>query len=35
MDECYGCGIGEDQEELEECACGMLCCQACVGWYER
>ncbi len=32
MDECYGCRISEEHEELNECdGCGQLCCDTCIG----
>jgi hypothetical protein len=31
-DECYGCNISEEDEELNECEdCGQLCCDSCLG----
>lgn len=31
-DECYGCNIGEDEEELFDCdECHQICCGSCLG----
>lgn len=31
-DECYGCRISEDDEELFDCdGCDQVCCQSCIG----
>jgi hypothetical protein len=32
LDECYGCRISEDEEELTECPdCTQMCCEPCLG----
>lgn len=32
VDSCYGCGIGDDDEELYECVgCSQTCCDTCLG----
>lgn len=31
LEECYGCHVTEDEEELFECECLMMCCEPCLG----